>query len=52
MPGRTSGVKMVGIAEEGAPFSLDEVESIHIIGVSTYVIFTLHQETQKMASKG
>ena len=44
MAGRASGIKMVGMAEVGTPISLDRV-------ASGCVIFTLHQKTQKMASK-
>jgi len=41
VPGRASGIKMVGMAEMGAPISLD--------GVAACVIFILHQKIQKMA---
>ena len=42
MPGRASCIKMVGMAEVGAPISLD-------VGASAYVIFILLPEIQKMA---
>ena len=32
MPGRASGIKMVGMAEMGAPISLDGWQSIRIVG--------------------
>jgi len=47
--GRASRVKMVGMAEMGAPISLDGA-AVHLdCGVSAYVIFILHQKIQKMA---
>jgi len=49
VPGRASGEKMVGMAEMGAPISLDGVQSFWIVGVSGCVIFILHQTIQKMA---
>jgi len=50
MLGRASGVKMVGMADMGAPISLDGWQSIWIVDVSAYsVIFILHQKIQKMA---
>ena len=45
VPGRVSGLKMVGMAEMGAPISLDGVA----VGTSACVIFILHQKIQKMA---
>ena len=51
MPGRASGDKMVGMAEVGAPISLDEWQSVRIVGASACVIFKLLQEIQKMANK-
>jgi len=47
VPGRASGVKMVGMAEMGAPISLDGWQSIQIVGVSAYVIFILHQKIRR-----
>jgi len=47
--GRVSGVKMVEMAEMGAPISLDGRQSIRIVGASACVIFILHQKVQKMA---
>jgi len=49
VPGRASGVKMMGMAEMGAPISLDRWQSIQIVGTSVCVIFILHQKIQKMA---
>jgi len=49
VPGRASGVKMMGIAVMGAPFSLDGWQSIRIVGASACVIFILHHKIQKMA---
>jgi len=46
VPGRASGIKMVGMAEMGATVSLDGWKSIWIVGVSAYVIFILHQKIQ------
>jgi len=40
---------MVGMAETGAPISLDEGHSIRTVGVSACVIFILHPKIQKMA---
>jgi len=40
---------MVGMAEMGAPVSLDGWQSIWIVGVSACVIFILRQKIQKMA---
>ena len=40
---------MVGMAEVGAPISLDGVHSIQIVGASACVIFILLQKIQKMA---
>jgi len=48
VPGRAFGVKMVGMAEMGAPINLDGWQSIRIVGVSACVIFILHQKIQKM----
>jgi len=49
VPGRASGVKMVGMAEMGAPISLYGWQSIQTVGVSACVIFILHQKIQKTA---
>jgi len=49
VPGRASGVKMVGMAEMGAAISLDGVAVIRVVGASACVIFILHQIIQKMA---
>jgi len=46
--GRASGIKMVGMAEMGAPIWMGW-HSIQIVGVSACVIFILHQKIQKMA---
>ena len=53
MPGKGSHVKMVEMAEVGAPVSLDGVASIWIVGhgASACVIFILHQKIPKMANK-
>jgi len=51
VPGRAYGIKMMGMTEVGAPVSLNGVASIGIVGASACVIVTLHQKTQKMASK-
>jgi len=40
---------MVGMAEMGAPLSLDEVTVHWIVGVSACVIFILQEKIQKMA---
>jgi len=48
VPGRASGIKMVGIVEMGAPISLDGWQSIRIVGASACVIFILQQKIQKM----
>ena len=48
MPERTSGVKMVGMAEMGAAISLDGVAVIRVVGASACVIFILHHKIQKM----
>jgi len=40
---------MVGMAEVGAPISLDEWQSIETVGASACVIFILLQKIQKMA---
>ena len=42
MPGRTSGVKMVGMAEVRAPITPDGWQSIHTVGTSACIIFILH----------
>jgi len=39
---------MVGMAEMGAPISLDGWQSIWTVGASACVIFILHQKIQKM----
>ena len=44
-----SYVKMVGIAEVGAPVSVYGWQSIRIVGASAYVILILLQKIQKMA---
>jgi len=41
---------MVGMAEVGAPISLDGWQSIRIVGASAWVIFILHHKIQKMAN--
>jgi len=46
--GRASSIKMVGMAEVGAPINLDGWQSIWIVDVSACVIFILHQKIQKM----
>ena len=45
---KASCVKMVGMAEMGAPISVDGWQSVRIVGVSACVIFILHQKIQKM----
>jgi len=42
---------MVGMVKVGTPISLDRVASSRILGVSTFVIFYLHQKIQKMVCK-
>ena len=49
MPGRASGIKMVGIVEMGAPSSLEGWQSIRTVGVAACVIFISHQKIQKTA---
>jgi len=46
VPGRTSGVKMVGMAEVRAPITPDGWQSIHTVGTSACIIFILHQKKQ------
>ena len=48
MPGRTSGIKMVRMAEMGAPISLDGV-AVHPDCWCLPVIFILLKKIQKMA---
>jgi len=51
VPGRASGIKMVGMAEMGAPrhqLVWMGWQSIRTVGMSACVIFFLHQKIQKM----
>ena len=41
MSGRASGVKMVGMVQVGVPISLDEWQSIRILGASACVLILL-----------
>jgi len=49
VPGRASGVKMVGMAEMGHQLVWMGWQFIWIVGTSACVIFILHQTIQKMA---
>jgi len=51
MPGRASGIKLVGMAEVGAPISQDGTAVHPDYGASACVIFILLQKIQKMANK-
>ena len=51
MPGRASGVKMVVMAEMGAPISQDGWQSFRTVGAFACVIFILLLKIQNMANK-